>query len=951
MRSAGGQRNYAWPRIPGVYLQCNSEASLDLHHHHTRSLVAKPQFLRLPARLSTDGVTRTGSNDLFSRQHPHIGELVAAFKISVAVKHQAPGQYREACVEDMAHKAVKIEPVEFMKHFFPLPSEKMPTDDKPLIPRWGASVFEDLKGAEKMSKKEVQRRFTLKGRPEVAAIRTSNLAPGLSLAESQYRPAKGDISSQKVDSAFFPAGREPDDGRPHWAEQLVPVEFKIHTWSKDPFNDAPEGKLDADAESRKEARIQLIDYAERIFRYQHRTALFMLLVMGRRFRFLRWDRSGTIVTESMDYYENPQMLCEMLWRMSKLSKEELGCDPSATRLNADDSLYACMDDVASPVARDLDHSDRVLDEMPEEPYVFRYVRDMFRQSLAPEWPRYQLEIVQGQQTFHFLVGKPLFFATGMAGRGTRGYVAYDPLRKRFVWLKDAWRAHYELVDQEGTILRKLNADGVRNVPTVFCHGDILGQTTQTPTFWEMQNQRPKESVPGVQPLGPPPPPKVDSSSSFHTRVAEPRSLSSGSLSRKRSWHEMNEGNTPSLGGKKHPTWEDCPLRRHMHYRIVVEEVALPLKEFKSGRQLVSLIVDCVVAHMDATEKSKVIHRDVSGGNILVLPHITARENVLMVISRGLLADWELAKPVSDQQGGPRARRLERVVGLNICSATLCHKLTKTDQGTWKFMSVAVLCDMGKVVETSDELESFFYVLLYYSSRYLRSNCADAGAFIEHLFDDYSHYDGEYMCGVRKKQLMKGLDGITTGSGKAIKFQSKPLDKVFKLVLGWFKAHYVVQGRKTWEEARSQPSPPSSASPDALEADEDAGFYGRIAYGDVDGTIPQDKAVPRDQTLPEEEAPRVPTQQEKVDAENVASHNAMIKALDVAKIDVEWKADRVNGDNVPDNYKPKHKVGHADTASETTFKRRKLESSLTIWRGGSSMLLPHIPPPRKGATYF
>ncbi|KAI0631748.1 hypothetical protein C8Q77DRAFT_1272662, partial [Trametes polyzona] len=616
----------------------------------------------------------------------------------------------------MAHKAVEIEPVEFMEHFFPLPWEKMPAGNNPLgmcipketIPRWSASVFKDLKGAEKLAEKEVQRRF-------VAAIRTSNLAPGLSFAELQYRPDKGDISGQRVDSAFFPAGREPDDGRPHWADQLVPVEFKIHTRSKDPFDDGPNSKLDADAEPRKEVRGQLIDYAERIFRYQHRTALLMLLVMGRRFRFLRWDRSGTIVTESVDYYENPQILCEMLWRMSKLSKEELGCDPSATRINADDSLYACMDDVASPVANDLDHSNRVLDEMPEAPYVFRYVRDMFRQSLAPEWPRYQLEIVDGSQKFHFLVGKPLFFATGMAGRGTRGYVAYDLLRKRFVWLKDAWRAHYELVDQEGTILRQLNEDGVRNVPTLVCHGDILGQTTQTPSFWEMQNQRPKESVPAVQPLGPPPPPNVESSSSPRARVPEPRKLPSGSLGRKRSWHEMEEDNTPSLSGKKHRTWEDCPLRRHMHYRIVVEEVALPLKEFKSGRQLVSLIVDCIIAHMDAVKKTKVIHRDVSGGNILVLPHITTRENVLMVISRGLLADWELAKPVSDQQGGPRARRLERV-------------------GTWQFMSVAVLCDMCKVVETSDELESFFYVLLYYSIRYLRSNCADVGAFIEHLFD-------------------------------------------------------------------------------------------------------------------------------------------------------------------------------------------------------------------------
>ncbi|KAI0631769.1 hypothetical protein C8Q77DRAFT_1272678 [Trametes polyzona] len=880
-------------------------------------------IFRLPARLSTDGVTRTGNNDLFSHQHLHIGELVASLtyhsKTSVAVKYQGPGQYHEACVEDMAHKAVKIEPVEFMKNFFPLPLEKMPMDDKPLIPRWGASVFKDLKGAEKLAEKEVQRRF-------VAAIRTSNLAPGLSLAESQYRPAKGDISSQKVDSAFFPAGREPDDGRPHWAEQLVPVEFKIHTWSKDPFNDAPEGKLDADAESRKEARIQLIDYAERIFRYQHRTALFMLLVMGRRFRFLRWDRSGTIVTKSVDYYENPQMLCEMLWRMSKLSKEELGCDPSATRLNADDSLYASMDDVASPVARDLDHNDRVLDEMPEDPYVFRYVRDMFRQSLAPEWPRHRLEIVDGSQKFHFLVGKPLFFATGMAGRGTRGYVAYDPDHKRFVWLKDAWRAHYELVDQEGTILRKLNADGVRNVPTVFCHGDILGQTTQTPTFWEMQNQRPKESVPGVQPLGPPPPPKVDSSSSSHTRVAEPRSLSSGSLSRKRSWHEMNEGNTPSLGGKKHPTWEDCPLRRHMHYRIVVEEVALPLKEFTSGRQLVSLITDCVVAHLDAMTVAKIIHRDVSGGNILIYPEIvphSSQPEAWMVEARGLLADWELSKPVSDKSKPQRARQPERT-------------------GTWQFMSVGVLCDMTKVVETSDEMESFFYVLLYYAIRYLRSNCPDVGAFIENFFDSSSHDDGEYMCGARKKGLMKGLDGLTTGSDMPILFDSKPLDTVFKNTLVWFKAHYVVEAYLAREEASSQSTSAPAVAPLVADNPAPSQFYRRFKYADFVLTAEKE---------PEKEAPRRPTEQEKQDAKKVASHQAMINTLGIATTtDQGWKADRVTGDNVPDNYKPQRHVGRVDTASETTVKRRKLESDLAIWRGGSSMV-PKTPPPKKGATYF
>ena len=38
---------------------------------------------------------------------------------------------------------------------------------------------------------------------------------------------------------------------------------------------------------------------------------------------------------------------------------------------------------------------------------------------------------------------------------------------------------------------------------------------------------------------------------------------------------------------------DCPIRIHKHYRMVLAEVCLPLKDFENGRQLVTVLHDVV----------------------------------------------------------------------------------------------------------------------------------------------------------------------------------------------------------------------------------------------------------------------------------------------------------------------------------------------------------------------
>ncbi|KAI0641680.1 hypothetical protein C8Q79DRAFT_1014107 [Trametes meyenii] len=781
----------------------------------------------------------------------------------------------------MANRAIHLEPKEFIHHFLPLP-DTIAASERPI---WNRNVFQGLENAPSMTEASIITKF-------LAAVNLNGLAPGFTVSESQNLPAKGDLTMEKVDAAFFRSNNVLTDGRPHWADQVVAVEFKAHDTSKDPFDDRPHLKLDPDAAERKKVRGQIIEYAEHIFRYQQRMFLFMLLIIGRRFRFLYWDRSGTVTTRSVDYFEQPDVLCEMLWRMGHLTGEQLGYDPSARRILPSDTDYELMQLASMPHPADLAHDERILDEMPDESVVFRYVRQAFKQSLDNSWPRYCLDVPYQGRTRTFLVAKPHFFAAGMAGRGTRGYVALDRESGRFMWLKDAWRADYDLIDQEGSVLSKLNNEGVLNVPTLVCHGDILDQTTRTPELWEMKNPPPIK-----QPLDSPP---VPPSTLSHTSIdLKPKTPSS----KKRSFAELVDGDETPPG-----TPEECPLRRHMHYRLVVEEVAMDLKAFQSGSQLLTIIYDCVIAHYDAMSDAKIVHRDISGGNILILPKALVHPQTGQKMIRwcGMLADWELSKPVHEKSTSPHARERERT-------------------GTWQFMSVGTLSEHTKVVETYDELESFFHVTLYYAIRYLRSDCPDVGTFIEDYFDSYVVTDNKYYCGSLKNAVVaeKGRLLRSTATKDGVWFDS-PLDQFFRSTLVWFKAHYTVTDYRKNLSACEHKEPQKLSEAPTIPAPLPA------ESGILPPLLARWKTVKKTKLLSLQDTSsdllRKPTPQEEEDALKVVGHEHMLSALEQVIESPGWKAltkpDRVEGDNVPDNYTPKRHVGPPRGASLATFKRLK-----------------------------
>ena len=254
-------------------------------------------------------------------------------------------------------------------------------------------------------------------------------------------------------------------------------------------------------------------------------------------RIVRWDRSGVFVTHKFDYTREPLKLARFLWRFAHLTDAQRGRDPTATPVLRADDDYALM-----CLRRDTPRT--VGQHAMQE-----HARSMFAQTFTNKTQPYRLEVYDEEleATRFFLVGEPFFASDGLIGRGTRGYVALETTApedhegKRvevkdwpnhaFVWLKDSWRIAHEEIEQEGSILRRLNDADVPGVPHLVCHHDVEGQMTWTQRRWLVQNS---DKVP-----------------------------------------------------------QDSPLKTRAHYRLVVQEVCLPMHQFENGEDLVYLLARCI----------------------------------------------------------------------------------------------------------------------------------------------------------------------------------------------------------------------------------------------------------------------------------------------------------------------------------------------------------------------
>ncbi|GBE86380.1 predicted protein [Sparassis crispa] len=695
-------------------------------------------------------------------------------------------------------------------------------------------------------------------------LEDAKLCPGYQCVLTANAPDRDDKFKQKVDAALFLEKDAPTDGRQHWARQAISFEFKKSSMADDPFQDDKED-LEHDSEQGNKNRGQIISYAAETFARQHRTFCFTVIILGNCARIIRWDRSGAVFTEKFDYKRKPFILGKFLWRFSHHSLEAQGYDPSATMVTEGSDYYNLMTQYANTKLTSGD-----------------YVREFFKKSLEAGWPWWSLQVndelptprdvemgrlgvAVGAHTASeapratrpacYLVGKPHFIADGMVGRGTRGYVALDCQTSKFVFLKDSWRVDHEDIEKEGEVLRRLNDVNVRNVPTLVCHGDVLGQRTKTQDVWE--------SVYGSVPVG------------------------------------------------------NRPVKLHMHYRLVVEEVGHPLSDFKDGYELVSIMSDCLTAHRQAYERLRLLHRDISSGNVFFVERIEGDA----VVPVGYLSDWELSKTVPKGGENHVARQPDRT-------------------GTWQFMSALSLQNPYKPITLQDDLESFVHLVVYEAIRFLPHNipAINVGTFIWRYFDAAIPYNGEYyVCGDKKWSTMK--DGeLEDTSGKIIfgGHECYPLNVLLNSVSKWFSAYYAVLAREQPDLFRRDLIE-VPAEQLAGEDSSDQPVKRRKKRAPNVGRIDFSKLVSRRDRLKE-----VQIQLVKDDAEELKDHYAICSAFDSILELGPWRENDKCPDKLPADYDLHKETQKVRAGSKRTADGPELLQSKK-WKpsasGGKSAMIP------------
>ncbi|TBU26891.1 hypothetical protein BD311DRAFT_666524 [Dichomitus squalens] len=763
----------------------------------------------------------------------------------------------------MARSAVELSLDQFCQAF--LPCREFASRMKPLT----QMALRALQTADSLPEAKLSELF----------INTVNTANILSCATVSSLPSPEENRKHAVitDAAIVRHNSTSVVTTPSWTDQIVPVVFSPYFPGGDPFDLTVYAPYSETQKKRQRVFNRISTIVDVLFAAQQRVFVFVLLVIGRSFRLIRWDRAGAIVTSSVDYYTNPTALLDCLQRISALDDSTLGFDPSASRVLPGDVDFLRMDIAALEHSTDGDHSERDLDsEVSGDRMVFRYARTLFRSSLATDWPRHKLRVPCGSSWRYYLVGKPTFRADGAIGRGTRGYVALDCETRRFVWLKDAWRAAYMISCREGDVLEKLNEAGVENVPTLVCHGDIDDQVTVTVDWWA--REQPSSAAPSTS----------SSQGSPTSSATLVESASSGSRKRKRgAAGEPGDERTRNLA-----TCSDHPLREHQHYRIVVAEVAFSLRNAQNGRQLTSIVLDTVQAHCQAATNPKtlLLHRDISAGNILIYPSVRQGKDDTKnaIVWTGILCDWELAKLVDDQRAASNASRASQM-------------------GTYQFMSVNLLSNPSRPsVTIADELESFFHVLLYYSLRYLRSNCEPPASYITNYFNSYAGPGGLHSCGW--KSLTFQVDNFLSLQfpHSPLLFDS-PMDDLLEGILQCFRAHYKVireDLRKAMPPPRRRtPPPPESPGKRMTFSVSDIVFFGEDA-NEVDEDDDLDKHRPAD---------NIPSEGDRALARKIMDHKFMLEYMTQTLRDTCWPED----DRIPERQNRPSTAVKPTTAAATS----------------------------------
>lgn len=379
----------------------------------------------------------------------------------------------------------------------------------------------------------------------------------------------------------------------------------------------------------------MITYYKEQASRQHRTFMFQIFIFGSFARFLRWDRSGAVVTRRFNYKEVPRLLAGFLWRYGRLSLPDRGWDTNFTLADAVD-----VDTFQQEV-------ERVRQEEPPETAsgrsktIYKALQAMkIEDILDDNYPTYTVRIspsTNWNYATKLIIRRPLYEPFSPFGRATRGYLAYDTNDNEFRFFKDIWR-----IDHRYLVPDPSDDDG---------QGEPIKQYRSEDEFYTFVKglDIPQSGLPKVYFAGDV---KNEDGSIQKTQTNElPR-------------------DDPDVN-----TWRKIclPLRAHVHQHVL-QELLCPLQLFKNSRELFCIIHDVLkstsshtvfisaslislIAMKAVKEKARILHRDISAGNVMFR---IGDDNKI----QGVLNDWDNNGPVQDEESIKRKAGLFRTV--RIC---------------------------------------------------------------------------------------------------------------------------------------------------------------------------------------------------------------------------------------------------------------------------------------------
>ncbi|KAF8444058.1 hypothetical protein L210DRAFT_3759168 [Boletus edulis BED1] len=525
--------------------------------------------------------------------------------------------------------------------------------------------------------------------------------PHLQAVNTSTKGDKVNKVNLKTDiSIYNRVGGVPPPDRTDFSRMELWMEFKATKDGaafRDPRIDTEEERLLAietgsftpDTDEGKKARGQLAHYAGAQHSQQFRHFSFSVVIQEDHARFLRWDPSATVVTAEFNYRTNPRLMVEFLWRFDHLSPKQRGHDVSIQLANLAPEVDARVREKLG-----IKNSDIAL-------YQYE-VPGMIGMGYAygPRFPTENRSLVSRctrSSPVVWIPNEDVLGGTKSCGepgshseRNVDEHVGEDEVKKgpwskeRVIYMKDTWRFLSDLADVE-----------------VMPEHEI----------YEILHQHRTPHIP-----------------------------------------ELVIGGDVDGGRTQTQELVDAPwlcvqprISPYQHYRLVHGIVGRPLFQFDSTKQLVTAVFDALQAHSHAVNYAKLLHRDISVGNIILTDE-----------GKGLLIDWEMAKKM-DEHG---SRRPDRT-------------------GTWQFMSANLLQQPGKFHTVTDDLESFLHVLAWTTIRYVPAiDSYSAGRRGKDLasFDEHDEMEGHCHEGGHLKGLL-----LAAGKYPSSSFQPRCKTPLFELL--------------------------------------------------------------------------------------------------------------------------------------------------------------------------